>query len=55
MRSRAWFRFPTGLLGPLIEVTGAVLIITGIALWLPPLALVVAGAMCIFLAQGMGK
>ena len=55
MRSRTGFRFPAGPVGPLVEVTGAVLIIAGIALWSPPLALIVAGSMCIFLAQGMGK
>jgi hypothetical protein len=48
-----WFRLPSGTLGPAVEVTGAVLIITGICVWSPPLALVVAGGFCIFLAQGI--
>ena len=49
-----WIGVPKKLLGPAIELTGAVLVVMGLWFWSPPLALVVAGTMCIFLAQGLG-
>ena len=53
-RHLKWPALPTGLLGPAVELMGAVLIVAGVGLWSLPLALVVAGAACIFMAQGMG-
>ena len=42
-------RFP---FAPALEVVGMALIVAGLWLWSVPVALIVAGGLCIFLAQG---